>query len=117
ERPPPTGLAQKSTTVSIARTTLLVMGRRGSHVASPVRRYLSQAYAISESSRRGTPSPVKVSGSLGTCWTYTATAPVAAAMRATTGLGSAGAGVVDRPPDTESSAGRWRTERGPTLGT
>ena len=38
---PPSGLAKKSVTVSIARTTALVIGRRAGHRSSPVRRYLS----------------------------------------------------------------------------
>ena len=39
---PPSGLAQKAVTVSMARTAALVIGSRAGHLASPVRRNLSQ---------------------------------------------------------------------------
>src|SRR5262249_4347834 len=39
---PPSLLAQKAVTVSIARTADLVMGRRAGHFSSPVRKNLSQ---------------------------------------------------------------------------
>ena len=40
--PPPAVLRQKAVLASIARTTLLVIGRRAGQVSSPARRYLSQ---------------------------------------------------------------------------
>src|SRR6185503_11330784 len=55
-------LAQKEVMVSMARTAALVMGRRAGHFSSPVRRNLSQVYAINESSERPLVSPAKSSG-------------------------------------------------------
>ena len=40
--PPPAGLRQKPVIVSIARTTLIVIGSRNGQASSPVRRYLFQ---------------------------------------------------------------------------
>src|SRR5882724_4772837 len=77
---PPSGVAQNDVTVSIARTALLVIGSRAGHLGSPVRRNLSQVYAISESSVRLCVSPANTSGSLGTPLSSTATDLVALAI-------------------------------------
>src|SRR5438477_5411877 len=50
--PPPSREAVKAVTASIARTALLVIGRRAGHRSSPVRRYLSHVYAMKSSSDR-----------------------------------------------------------------
>jgi hypothetical protein len=50
---PPASDAANAVTASIARTALLVMGRRAGHFSSPVRRNLSQVYAMKSSSSRG----------------------------------------------------------------
>src|SRR5438874_13778836 len=51
--PPPSRDEVKAVTASIARTALLVIGRRAGHRSSPVRRYLSHVYAMKSSSDRG----------------------------------------------------------------
>src|SRR5687767_4083120 len=50
---PPAGDAANAVTASIARTALFVIGRRAGHFSSPVRRNLSQVYAMKSSSDRG----------------------------------------------------------------
>src|SRR3954471_10679889 len=50
---PPSGVAMNAVTASIARTALLVIGRRAGHFSSPVRRYLFHVYAMKSSSDRG----------------------------------------------------------------
>src|ERR1051326_8357032 len=59
---PPSLLPLKAVTVSIPRTALLVIGRRVGQRSSPVRRYLSQQYAMRASSDRFCPSPTKIKG-------------------------------------------------------
>src|ERR1700761_5564798 len=76
---PAFSLLQNAVTVSIARTAALVIGRRSGHFSSPVRRYLSQVYAMMASSLRGLVSPANVTGSLGTSSSVLATEPVAVA--------------------------------------
>src|SRR5579883_2716809 len=61
-RLPQSGPEQKSVTVSIARTAALVIGSRAGHLASPVRRNLSQVYAIMASSDLPPVSPANTSG-------------------------------------------------------
>src|SRR4026208_1191487 len=50
---PPSGVAENAVIASIARTALLVMGRRAGHFSSPVRRYLFHVQAMNPSSVRG----------------------------------------------------------------
>ncbi len=60
--PPPLALRQNAVTVSMARTTLLVIGSRKGQVSSPVLRYLSQVYAMIASSERFLVSPANING-------------------------------------------------------
>jgi hypothetical protein len=64
--PAPRGAAAEGRDASMARTTLLVIGSRSGQPSSPVRRYLSQLYAMIASSERLCVSPTKVRGWLGT---------------------------------------------------
>src|SRR4029450_10225944 len=59
---PPSALAANWVKASIARTALLVIGNRAGHFSSPVRRYLSQVWAMRSSSVRG----LRVGSSLNT---------------------------------------------------
>src|ERR1039457_3728760 len=61
---PPFSPRQNAVTVSMARTSLFVIGRRRGHFSSPVRRYLSHVYAMIPSSVRDLVSPANVTGSL-----------------------------------------------------
>src|SRR5450759_2149474 len=88
---PSGNFARKSVTASMARTAALVMGRRAGQRSSPVRRYLSQVYAMMASSVRLWLSPANLRGSLGTCPRSTTTAPVAADSNIINGSGGAGA--------------------------
>ena len=96
--PPAWELLQKAVMVSMARTAALVMGSRNGQVSSPVRRNLSQVYAMMASSVRGLVSPVNVSGSLGIPRSSLATVLVARAAEVSIGSGSLGAWSVTDPP-------------------
>src|SRR5438477_4103995 len=77
---PPSELAQKVVMVSMARTAALVIGSRAGHLVSPVRRNLSQLYAISESSVRPWVSPANTRGWFGTIFSSLTTDLVASAI-------------------------------------
>src|SRR5579863_1946191 len=79
---PPSGLAQNDVIVSSARTALLVIGSRAGQRWSPVRKNLSQVYAISASSVRPCFSPANTSVWLGTIFNSVTTEWVALAMLA-----------------------------------
>src|SRR3954465_15269227 len=63
---PPASEAQKAVMVSMAFTALFVIGNRAGHFSSPVRKNLSQVYAMIASSERLRVSPENTSGWLGT---------------------------------------------------
>src|SRR6266511_449258 len=109
---PPALLPQNDVTVSMARTALLVMGRRVGQRSSPVRRYLSQQKAMSESSDRFSPSPLKTNGWLGTKRSPATTDLVASAILSRVASASVGASFSLLPPPMMSSAVELATDSG-----
>ena len=72
--------------MSIARTTLFVIGKRSGQVSSPVVRNFSQENAVIASSVSFLPSPANTKGSFGTMRTSLITELVARASRVSKAL-------------------------------
>ena len=112
--PPPAALRQKAVTVSMARTTLLVIGSRSGQASSPVRRYLSQLYAMIASSERFCVSPAKVRGWFGTMRSSAMTDRVVTAPIASRGFARDGGFLSFEPPPSrpvQKSCCGWTGQR------
>src|SRR5262245_35655971 len=95
---PPSGLPRKVVIVSIARTALLVIGKRNGQRVSPLFMNLAQGKAMIASSVRFWPSPANTSGWLGTIRSSAVTLLVAIAILAQASSMPLGAGLLLFPP-------------------